>query len=89
VSPILKGVSSNQTFDDFAENISAQIRSIQGVVSLQRENDLFRITASEDITGDIAEVIVTSGLQLKYLLKKEYGLDDIYNRYFEENETDK
>jgi ABC-2 type transport system ATP-binding protein len=80
---------SDQYFKDLTGNITSQIGSLKGVVSVERENDIFRITASEDITGDIANVIVGSGLKLKSLLRKEYGLDDIYNRYFEENGNNK
>lgn len=89
VNSSLKGVSTDRSFQDLAEDLAAQIRSIQGVVSIGRENDLFRITTSDDITGDIAKVIVGSGLQLKSLSRKEYGLDDIYNRYFEGNGNSK
>lgn len=85
VASSLKGVNAGRSFQDLAEDLAAQIRAIQGVVSIVRENDLFRITASDDITGDIAKVIVGSGLQLKSLSRKEYGLDDIYNSYFEGN----
>ena len=47
------------------------------------KNDLFQIECSRDATSEIARMIVESGAGLNYLNKKEYGLDDIYYRYFE------
>ena len=59
------------------------IGAIEGVNTIQLENNLFHIACSQDVTTSIAEVIVKSGSGLNYVHKKEYGLDDIYNRYFE------
>ena len=59
------------------------IGAIEGVNTIQLENNLFHIGCSQDVTPAIAEVIVKSSSGLIFLQKKEYGLDDIYNRYFE------
>jgi len=59
------------------------IKAIEGVNTARLENSRFHIGCSSDVTPAIAEVIIKSGSGLYYLQKKEYGLDDIYNRYFE------
>jgi ABC-2 type transport system ATP-binding protein len=41
------------------------------------------IGCSYDATEAIVRVIVESGFGITYLNKKEHGLNDIYNRYFE------
>lgn len=60
-----------------------QLQDMEGVSSVQYDKGLFRIGCSRDITTLIASAIVGTGLGLTYLRRKEYGLDDIYNRYFE------
>jgi len=37
----------------------------------------------QDLSTDIAKTIIEHGAALNYLNKKEYGLDEIYYRYFE------
>ena len=59
------------------------IAGIEGVSTVRLEENIFRIGCTHDVTSDIAGLIVQSGAGLNYLKKKEYGLDDIYNRYFE------
>lgn len=65
------------------EHILKILSEINGVVSIDKKNDLYRIESEHDITAAIARKIVESGADLNYLNKKEYGLDDIYYRYFE------
>ena len=59
------------------------IAGIEGVNTVRQENNVFHIGCASDVTSAIAGIIVTSGAGLISLQKKEYGLDDIYNRYFE------
>ena len=63
------------------------ISNIEGVNTVRVEDNIFHIGSSRDVTPAVAEVIVTSGAGLTSLQKKEYGLDDIYNRYFEGGES--
>ena len=62
------------------------LKHIDGVIAINLKNDIFHIECSRDLTPDIARAIVESGAGLNYLNKKEYGLDDIYYRYFEGGE---
>jgi len=65
------------------EWLSALVQHIKGIESVHARNNLWEIACSYDATADIARLIVESGASLTYLSRKEYGLDDIYYRYFE------
>jgi ABC-2 type transport system ATP-binding protein len=59
------------------------LKPVDGIESVSKEKDLFRIQCSTDISAAIAKRIIEEGLGLRFLNRKEYGLDAIYNRYFE------
>ena len=61
--------------------------NVEGITSVDIENDRFQIVCSRDSTAEIARAIVEAGVGLNFLNKKEYGLDDIYYRYFEGGES--
>lgn len=65
------------------EHLQDKINNLEGVTSVIWQDDIYHIDCSQDITADIARLIVGSGAGLTYLYKVEHGLDDIYNRYFE------
>lgn len=58
------------------------LQPVEGIISVNKKNELFQIECSGDVTTAIAKAIVQSGTGLNHLNKKEYGLDDIYYRYF-------
>lgn len=60
------------------------LQPIEGILSIFQKKGVFQIECSRDATADIARAIVGTGAGLNYLNKKEYGLDDIYYRYFKE-----
>jgi ABC-2 type transport system ATP-binding protein len=62
------------------------LKHIDGIIAVNIKNNIFQIECSRDRTPEIALTIVESGAGLIYLNKKEYGLDDIYYRYFEGGE---
>jgi len=68
------------------EWLSSLIRPVQGIESVNLKNNVYEIACSYDAVADIARFIVESGASLTYLNRKEYGLDDIYYRYFEGGE---
>ena len=59
------------------------LKPVEGIIAVNMKNDIFNIESSRDSSVEIAKAIVESGAGLNYLNKKEYGLDDIYYRYFE------
>jgi len=65
------------------ERVKGILAAIEGIKAISKDGNLFRIHCTRDATGEIARAIVESGAVLYYLNKKEYGLDEIYYRYFE------
>lgn len=63
------------------------LKPVEGVEKIVRTGDHFQIECARDISPAISKRIVESGLGLNYLTRKEYGLDAIYNRYFEGGEN--
>ncbi len=72
---------SKATFN--IERLMESLRNIEGVNTVSELNNVLHIGCSSDVTPDIARKIIESGTGLNFLHRKEYGLDDIYNRYFE------
>jgi ABC-2 type transport system ATP-binding protein len=71
------------------EEILLQLEQLEGVDSLQKDltnQEIFHLQCNRDISGRIAKTIIDSGADLTHLRKKEYGLDEIYHRYFEGGE---
>jgi ABC-2 type transport system ATP-binding protein len=62
------------------------LKQIEGVITIDIKDDVIRTECSRDAASDIAKALVEAGAGLNYLNRKEYGLDDIYYRYFEGGE---
>ncbi len=48
---------------------------------------MLQISCARDLTGEVAAAVLGAGARLTSLNKREYGLDDIYYRYFEGGAT--
>ena len=59
------------------------LQKIDGVKSVKIRDEKYNIECSKDISSLIAKSVIESGFDLNYLNKRQYGLDDIYYRYFE------
>jgi ABC-2 type transport system ATP-binding protein len=68
------------------EQLEKKLTALNGVSAVKIKNNTFFIECSQDSTSEIAKIILESGVGLNYLNKKEYGLDEIYYRYFEGGE---
>ncbi len=76
--------SSESTVSSTAsEKLPEMLEKLDGVMSVEDDKGVFQIGCSRDVSADIAKTIIKAGHCLNYLYRKEYGLDDIYNRYFE------
>jgi ABC-2 type transport system ATP-binding protein len=74
------GSSSDNPVTD---RLKDSITKINGVLNINLANNVLHIGCSYDATEAIARLIVESGVGITHLNKKEHGLNDIYNRYFE------
>jgi ABC-2 type transport system ATP-binding protein len=70
------------------EILTGELKKIEGVEEVSWNDNTVNISCSSDVTSEIARALVNSGADLSSLNKKEYGLDDIYYRYFEGGTND-
>lgn len=68
------------------EAVTSALLALNHVVSVTFKEGKLRVGSEKDTSSDIARTVVNSGLDLTSLTKKEYGLDDIYTKYFEGGE---
>jgi ABC-2 type transport system ATP-binding protein len=66
------------------ESLMDSIRKIDGVLKIDSIDGTLHIGCSRDLTKEVVNALVASGTGLTSLNKREYGLNDIYNRYFEQ-----
>jgi ABC-2 type transport system ATP-binding protein len=70
--------------------LKEQLLQLDGVQTVRRDEvnpSLLQIGCQRDVSKDIAKIVVSSGFDLLSLSKKQYGLDEIYHRYFEGRKT--
>jgi ABC-2 type transport system ATP-binding protein len=60
------------------------IKNIKGVTNVEGSGDLLLISCDRDLRPQIARAVVDSGSLLIQMKIEEYGLDDIYMKYFRE-----
>ncbi|HLS34815.1 MAG TPA: ABC transporter ATP-binding protein [Bacillota bacterium] len=61
-----------------------QISDLAKVSQVERVNEEeVNVYCQENMTAQIADILVKQNVQIEQLRKKDYGLDEIYHRYFE------
>jgi ABC-2 type transport system ATP-binding protein len=68
------------------KSLKGILQHVEGITGVAMKNDIFQIECSRNMVTEISRTIIASGAGLYYLNQKEYGLDDIYYRYFEGGE---
>lgn len=66
----------------------AELREMKDVAQLDMAETLVTVACLSDITPDIVRFFVKKGLDITGVQKKEIGLDEIYQKYFENNLTE-
>jgi ABC-2 type transport system ATP-binding protein len=66
----------------------AGLGNITGVQQVRIAEILVQIACSSDATPDIVRFFVGGGLDIMGVQKREFGLDEIYQKYFENNLTE-
>jgi len=79
----ISAANDNQSNKYDKEWLRKLLQNKDGIISVDLKKDLFQIECTRDLTADIAKSVVESGAGLNYLFKREYGLNEIYYRYFE------
>lgn len=73
-------VEASPLHQEFIESLT----EIEGINRInQRSASTLEIYCQENITTHIAKKIIKSGAELHAITRKDYGLDEIYHRYFE------
>lgn len=62
-----------------------EILQMPGIKKVTVAGEVVEISGQEDITPDIVRFFVHKGFDVMGVQKKTYGLDEIYQRYFENN----
>ncbi|MCO5239648.1 MAG: ABC transporter ATP-binding protein [Chitinophagaceae bacterium] len=62
------------------------LMKLPGVRNVTLQENGIDISCAENITPDIVRFLVHQGLDITSVHKKEFGLDEIYHRYFENNQ---
>lgn len=72
-------IEASPLTDELIESIE-QLPHVERIArSGDRQLDIY---GAEDVTSDVSRLIVEAGASLHHLSKKNYGLDEIYHRYF-------
>lgn len=67
--------------------VTDKLAGLPDVVRVEQQNDRVTVSCSRDMTGELARTVVEAGGVLTHLQRKDFGLDEIYHRYFEEGDT--
>lgn len=81
--PMKETTNQHMEKPDFTNNLIKQLDQIDGVAKVKVNGNNFQVESLKDVAPEISRITVKSGYGLSYLNKKEYGLDDIYQQYFE------
>ncbi len=64
-----------------------KMKAIPEVAHVELGDNGFVVESSKDVSADLSRLVVKSGYGLNFLSKREYGLDDIYYQYFQEDKN--
>lgn len=67
-----------------SQKLIESIRNVKGVIDVERCDDLLLVSCNEDLRHQIAKVVADSDSLLLQMKLHEYGLDEIYMKYFRE-----
>jgi ABC-2 type transport system ATP-binding protein len=72
---------------DNPEPLLDQIRAFPDVIRVEQNGEYYVIGCSRDITNELSHAVIESKAILTHLNRRQFGLDEIYHRYFEGGEA--
>jgi ABC-2 type transport system ATP-binding protein len=69
------------------EELGDLLHNIPGVVMAERDTDHWRVRAVAEVRPSIARAILERGWSLLHLRQRDYGLEEIYLKYFQGGEA--
>ncbi len=64
--------------------LAGLLAKVPGVVNIEPDDSLWRVRANGDVRPAIARAIIERGWSLLHLRQRDFGLEEIYLRYFRE-----
>ena len=86
-SAIEIGIATADGAAEDAETIAGRLVALPDVVRMEKREGHYVLHCTRDMTGELAKAVMESGGVLTHLHRKDYGLDEIYHRYFEEGDS--
>ncbi|TJZ54973.1 ABC transporter ATP-binding protein [Sphingobacterium olei] len=75
-----------QTVEEISlQQIKADLEKLQGFQTLSVNDNVLELETTADITPEIVRTMVKHGADIIGVQRKEYSLDDIYEKYFEDH----
>jgi ABC-2 type transport system ATP-binding protein len=71
-----------------SEKLRVAVKQLPYVNKIEIEDDTMIIYSKEDVSAQISHMVIELGSRLYEIQKKNFGLDEIYHRYFEGRESD-
>jgi ABC-2 type transport system ATP-binding protein len=65
------------------QEVAEELRAVDGVVDVERDGELWRIRSHGDVRAALSRTVVGRGWALTHLRLRDFGLEEIYLRYFE------
>ncbi|ALJ04843.1 ABC transporter ATP-binding protein [Pseudalgibacter alginicilyticus] len=83
-------IKLQESLQENSSIIKTLLLKSEDIKKVTLQNDSLLIYCTNDVTSYIAKTLINANFNMQYLHIKEYGLDDIYQRYFEnKNENNK
>ncbi len=64
-------------------DLAQMLSSVPGVLDVAPEGDSWRVRASSDVRPELARAITSRGWELYHLSERDFGLEEIYLKYFQ------
>jgi len=77
-----RGAHSDTRWENICSGLEEAIRNMEGISNFSRDGDRFFWASAGDSGHEIVRKVIAADAGLAYLNKKEFGLDEIYHRYF-------
>lgn len=65
------------------KRIVETLKRVPGVLSVEPENGYWRVRATRDVRPELARALTTNGWSLYHLSERDFGLEEIYLKYFQ------
>jgi ABC-2 type transport system ATP-binding protein len=72
---------------DNPDSLLRMIQDIPEVIRIEQSGEYYAVGCAKDITHQLAYTVINSGAALTHLNRRNFGLDEIYHRYFEGGEA--